>query len=179
MGRSLLWIFSLLWGCTGAEDGSNNPSNQQEETLGDCDVLLTDWSTGADYTKLSIGGEVVYGKPLIAEVIRSAEELESFQTTYELTVEAVDFSSSAILVASVSVSSTCGLRDPEVEVYYQNVEGAVHGVHLEYSVTDPGGLCDEVCDMTAWSFMAIEVNLPVETDGEGLSVCTRRIDECN
>ena len=105
-------------------------------------------------------------------VINSQEELDNWQATHSMIVDAsgVDFESQSILYSAVHLANTCGSDAPVIHVVEMN--GAPH---LSLELTNPDGTCDQVCDMTWSESKLVAVD---KVDGAEATVCARQIDTC-
>lgn len=103
-----------------------------------------------------------------AEVITEEARLAELLDAEDFSLEAVDFTTRQVLVASVYVSSTCGLQ---AEGW--SVTGDESAVQLTLEVTDPTGACDGQCDATG--HYGVLVSVPVALQA---TACAGRADTC-
>ena len=105
-------------------------------------------------------------------VLNSQEELDAWQATHQLVVDAsgVDFETQSILYSVVQLANTCGAEAPVVHIV--EMDGAPH---LSLELTNPDGTCDVVCDMTWTESVLIAVD---KVAGADATVCARQIDTC-
>ena len=155
----MLCLGVLALACTN-EPGDDNPGLPGDEfvTSGDCEMDLEGWSTEGSYRSLAVQGDAFLLGSTSAHVIESQEALDAFTSENELTIEAVDFSEEAILVAAVGASSTCGMSDEELVVYFKSTDVDNASIHMSLSATDTSGTCDVVCDMSWSDIRAIAVS---------------------
>lgn len=134
-------------------------------TMGSCD---TGEALGeVPHRELALSGDL----SLLGEggrVIRSEEELLRFRSATGVEVEAVNFDTEQILVASLRVGSTCGLRHEDLS---WQLTGSAASAHLELQVTNPDGTCSAACDME-W-VEAVAVAVPAHREGSACAVLTR------
>ena len=146
--------------------------DEETSTTGACDVEITRTSTSEDVTVLyegQLSGAPDDGEGW-AEVITDAARLEEILGEEDFTIEAVDFSTHSVLLASVYVSSTCALVVGSWSVG-EDIDG---GLHLDLQVTDTSGACDGACD--AIGHEAVMVAVPA---GSGAGACATRADTCD
>jgi len=170
----------LLLGCQTEEPTDETGQDPQDITLtaGHCDTDPEEFSPEGDYDTLTVSGEVFLLHDVVAEVFHTQAELDAFSAEHAVTIEGVDFSSQAVMLASAGASSTCGFSEPTVTIGFGASGTSTSGsIHMQFDVTDYSGTCDAVCDMSWTELKAIAV--PAKTVAEATySVCTTLLQTC-
>ena len=167
----LLPLFLLLAACDDyalVDDKSEATSVEQ----GECpDSALVDAAVEASFSEIYAGP--LAGSPDVqggwAEVVTSEGRLQEILGSEDFNIEAVDFDTTAVLVGSVFVSSTCSLSLDGYSVVMLEDGRAL----LDVRATDGSGACETVCDAEGHVGVLVGVDLAQEA-----TVCTRRTDEC-
>jgi hypothetical protein len=189
MRFTLISVFALA--CAGTSTDTDNTQdtdgNPQVVMEGDCEKDLSEWTTEGDYQEMSVTGDGYLLTPLTTHILHSQEDLDAFTAEYEINIEGADFALHSILVAAGGASSTCGMSDPSMDVWFllPDMNGSSGpdsrgGIHLNFEMTDYSGTCDSVCDMTWSQVKAIAVSGP-HTDPfeKDYSVCAKLLNTCS
>jgi len=182
MKKQTILTFSTLILCFGcSKNNGGDETGETGDTSGSNDYLVFESgdchseeelsaAPELSYVELSTTGDLWNAEPT---VINSQQELDDLHAAndFEIDASGVDFSTQSVLFSQITIGSTCGTLPSVAHVV--EIEGAPH---LSLELTNPGGACETVCDMTA---MAVKIVAVDKIDNHNATVCAREIATCD
>ena len=156
---------------TGDTDTDSGGERRVTET-GDCHPEADlDAAEALPFETVGMVGQNFDAYNQLPAIIADDAGLAAFEASIGTSIDTeIDFETQVLLFSAVSSGSTCGTDDPVVHVV--SMDGAPH---LSLELTNPGALCDNVCDMASVASQLVVVD---KAEGMEPTVCGRLVETC-
>jgi hypothetical protein len=158
---------------TGDTDTDTDSGGERRVTeTGDCHPEADlDAAEALPFETVGMVGQNFDAYNQLPAIIADDAGLAAFETSIGTSIDTeIDFETQVLLFSTVSSGSTCGTDDPVVHVV--SMDGAPH---LSLELTNPGALCDNVCDMASVASQLVVVD---KAEGMDATVCGRLVETC-